>query len=382
MGHLLNKFFPNWAQIFRKTSRLEPSQPPSADADTVEEENDIFGLNLESTLVLQIDTDVYLNSNHTDQQPVETLSARLPSDSFLRQLVGFTAGTGKAVAVLLLWVCCAALRKVFTAIVLTAEAPTLVVEDNVCQQTNDTTVREDTDDTVMGDVDMDPTAFGNAWLLANEVEDSASDATIAFENHWATTPVEAVAPVEDIGSVWTATSQARSEMDSLFSDGESFWTIGSRAPVETRVEGFQSESAFSDGDSFWTTKSPQDQVVDNGVIPFKIHVEAPTPESDGVQIGPSISSISVDGFDWDRYGSFQCSTPLSRSAGTLSEVGSDDFACGGIPTIATELENTKKHLDTIIEAQIKRAESNSRISDLETRNTGVSTRLNRVVYIE
>ena len=96
--------------------------------------------------------------------------------------------------------------------------------------------------------------------------------------------------------------------------------------------------------------------------------------------------VAVDSFNWDRHGSFMCSTPLAQPESLPSakkfDIGGAVFdqsdiavadsdsvnvtTIAGDPTLtfcaSQELEQTRKTLDTIIEAQIKRAESSYGVS--------------------
>jgi len=494
VAHLLNKFFPNKKQISRKGSRQARPIPsldipknkvdmPGADTD-LELDSDAITLPFVDE-VLQMDKEVYIISNHTDRKPVghsSRLAGNLPHDAFLKQLLTFSAATGKAITILLLLVAYTVLRKIITAMgvfrsdsttTTVHDAPTLVVRDDPSEHTNDTSAEAD-DDTVRADTAEPPAlvedftvVFEGAWL-ANEfqapvealdapvedfdieptailrptdprapleafdalVEDFTVDSSVVFEDAWLANefqaPVEALdAPVEDSDVETTA-----------FSEDDSFW---SQAPVEAHnapVEDFDVDTtALSENDSFEDESSVNeyssvpdnhyDVEFDNDATPRMV---VPTLKyssfdddngdsdsfssecvqmDDGLPTTKSFSKIvSQDSFNWDRHGSFKCSTPLTRPV-ALSESGSFDYGRGfseesvdipvpdsdvanattttNIPTIAAntlqELEKTKKNLDTIIEAQIKRAESTysskPRLdrfdSHLQVRNVTVST---------
>ena len=338
IGHLLRHILSNREQILRKVFR---AAPPKIDLDLLEADfNDVDISGIDKARHLEFDSDVAtlpgfvdevfrmdLPKNYTDVKVNNNPGDAVVTswyDTLLKQFSPFPAGTAMAIAqsfslnpfslvllfILALYALC---RKAIT-----------------CYRMAAVTMLPGNPGTAWTPADKE--TFPNVDIPEDDDTVEVDDDTVYVHNEVTSVPAETLYGIPDVLRV-------------------------PHIEVETtHVEAFAPESGslFDMGGTEYTQK--MDDTASEGFV----------------SASPSTKSFSGlvadDSFNWDRHGSFMCSTPLAQT-GSLPSAESFNFgravfdefdisvADSDTAIITEELEQTRKNLDTIIEAQIRRAES-------------------------
>ena len=362
LGHLL-KILPNRQQL----RNIFRAVPPRIDSDLETNSNEVDMSGLDKGRHLEFDSDAatlpgfvdevfWMDSptNYTDvgvntpaDNPVENLSGIAVTfryETLLKQFFTFSAGTPIAIAqffslkpfslsVLFLLTLCPLYRKAFICYRKAMMAVAMLPAWSLSPQLWNIPANEEASPSVDIREDDDTKELDNIAVCVYEVKS---------------------APAETLDAVFPVLNEL---------------TMPHIVVETTHVEAFAPES----GSPFDDSGSIEYSEMDDAAFEVIPSASQSTKSFSGL--------VAVDSFNWDRHGSFVCSTPLpqpeslpsaenfdfGRAVYDQSDISVADSDSVNVTTIAgdptltfcasQELEQTRKNLDTIIEAQIKRAES-------------------------